>query len=65
MVGKPKWLDSPKRKVLDVYRVRRERGVWMVMEHRDGAVRIYARLVGNMARERAEAIAENLNEEAA
>lgn len=53
------------RPVLDAYRVRRERGVWFVMEHLAGSVRIYARLTGLRAEERANAIANELNEEAA
>jgi len=45
-----------------VYRVRMGTGgVWYVMEHMDGRVEVYARLVGLKAEERAEAIAENMN----
>ena len=47
---------------LDVYRVRAGgEGVYYVMEHRDGRVEVYARLVGMMAQERAEKIAEDAN----
>ena len=47
---------------LDVYRVRMAPdGSWFVMEHRDGRVEVYARLVGMMARQRAEKIAEDAN----
>lgn len=59
MVGKPRWLDTPS---VDVYRVVRQRdGSFHILEHRDGRVEIYARLVGALAEERAEAIARDMN----